>query len=727
MPRTLLLTGTAALAIMTASAAVAQDAPPPPPATDQTAAGSQTPPSPTPPGTTAPTTPAPTPAPTSAATFQTDQGQQIVVTGFRRNREDVLSGTSVVSGEELTRELRPTIGETLARQPGVSATSFGPNASRPVLRGFQGERIRILTDGIGSLDVSNTSVDHAVAINPLTAERIEVLRGPGALLFGSAAIGGVVNVIDARIPRRVPDEDVHVQGLLTYGSAANERSANGAINVPVGEHFIVHVDGNYSKTDDLRIGGYVLSPALRREAAASPDPDVQALASLRGRLPNSDGKTSDIAAGAAWIDNNNNVGFSINHFTSYYGIPVRYSLDPSIDSERVHIDLKQTRMDGRAEFSLGDGFIEQIRLRGGYSDYQHSEIGADKSVGTTFFNKGYEGRLEFVQATKGGFGGGFGAQYFHRDLNVVGDEKALPPNTTSQFGVFALESYSAGKLKAEVGGRYERQNVHGDADPVVGNPDITRTFDAFSGSVGASYGTSALRVGLNASHTERAPGAEELYINGPHPGTQAFEIGNPNLKKEVSNGLELSLHGSGDGYSFSASAYYQHFSHYIYEQATGAVEDELPVYQQRQASARYLGFEAEASARLATIGAVTINADALADYVRATVVNVGPAPRIPPLRMLAGLEAQAGTVNARVEVEKVTRQNRVAPLETPTNGYTMVNASVSFMPLRGHKEVNLTLSANNIFDVDARRHASFLKDYAPLAGRDIRLSARLSF
>jgi iron complex outermembrane receptor protein len=656
-----------------------------------------------------------------------DAGPQIVVTGFRRNREDVLAGTSVVSGVELTRDLRPTIGETLARQPGVSATSFGPNASRPILRGFQGERIRILTDGIGSLDVSNTSVDHAVAINPLTAERIEVLRGPGALLFGSAAIGGVVNVIDNRIPRRVPDEGAHVQGLLSYGSAANERSANGAVDVPIDGHFVVHVDANYSKTDNLKIGGFVLSPELRREAAASPDPDVRALADLRGTLANSDGRSTDIAAGAAWINGSSNVGFSVSRLSSFYGIPPRYSLDPSIAPEMVHIDLKQTRYDGRAEIDTGNGFIDQIRVRGGYSNYRHSEIDADGAVGTTFFNHGYEGRLEFVQSTKGGFGGGFGAQYFHRDLNTVGDEKALPRNITSQLGLFALENYSLGKLRLEAGARYERQSVHGDADPVIGNPDITRTFNAFSGSAGASYGTSALRIGVNVSHTERAPGAEELYINGPHPGTQAFEIGDPNFRKEVSNGLELTLHGSGNGYSYSASAYKLWFSHYIYEQATGAVVDDLPVFQQRQADARYTGFEAEGSLRLGTIGAFTLNADALADYVQATVVAVGPAPRIPPLRFLAGLEAQSGLLNARLEVESTMRQGRVAPLETPTAGFTMVNASVSFEPLRAHKELSFTLSANNIFDVDARRHASFLKDFAPLAGRDIRLTARFAF
>ena len=203
------------------------------------------------------------PVPADAEDPHADHTQDIIITGFRRNRDDLLAGSSVVSGAELARELRPTIGETLARQPGVSATSFGPNASRPVLRGFQGERVRVLTDGIGSLDASNTSVDHAVAINPLTADRIEVLRGPSALLFGSAAIGGVVNVIDSRIPRRIPDEGVHAAAILTHGTAADERSANATIDVPVAGKWVVHADGNYSKTDDLRIGGFVLSRDLR--------------------------------------------------------------------------------------------------------------------------------------------------------------------------------------------------------------------------------------------------------------------------------------------------------------------------------------------------------------------------------------------------------------------------------------------------------------------------------
>lgn len=672
--------------------------------------------------------PATSPSQTSRRDHHVQEDAEIVITGFRRNRGDVLSGTSVITAAELTRELRPTIGETLARQPGVSATSFGPNASRPVLRGFQGDRVRVLTDGIGSLDASSTSVDHAVAINPLTAERIEVLRGPAALLFGSAAIGGVVNVIDARIPRHVPDEAFHADGIATYGSAANERSVNGTLDIPVGSNFVVHADANYSKTSDLKIGGFVLSPPLRAEAAASADPSVRALAGLKDKLPNTAARTSDIAGGVAYISGQNNFGFSINRYDSLYGIPIRYSLEPGVEAEAPRIDVNQTRGDFRAEVDAGSGFIDLVRLRGGYSDYRHDELEESGDVGTSFFNKGLETRLEFVQSVQDGWGGGFGAQYFRRNFDVVGEEKFLPKNLTQQFGLFALQSFDLGPFKAEAGARYEHQSVKADADADLGNPALSRSFDAYSASAGASYGlANGVRFGLNLSHSQRAPSAEELFANGPHAGTQAFEIGDPDLKKEKSWGLEGTLKVQGDGYSLGGSLYHSWFNDYIFQALTGEIEDDLPVFQVLQADARYWGFELEGSARVAQLGKYAINIDGVADYVRATIQGEGPAPRIPPLRLLGGIEAQSDRLQGRAEVEWVSDQERLSPFETRTDGFTMVNASIAYQPFAGNKGTNVTLSMNNIFDVEARRHASVLKDFAPLAGRDIRLTVRASF
>jgi len=687
--------------------------------------------------------------PVSNDIYHDKPAADIVVTApFARDLGTLTSGVSIVSGSELTRSLRPTIGETLARQPGVSSTSFGPNASRPVLRGFQGERVRILTDGIGSFDVSNTSVDHAVAINPLTAERIEVLRGPSALLFGSSAIGGVVNVIDGRIPLRIPDEPIHVDAIGTYGSAADERSFGGKVEAPIGDKVVVHFDGTWSKTDDLRTGGYILPRGLREEAAASDEAEIQENARLRGKLPNSSGRTWEVAGGAALITETGNLGFSVSRLESRYGVPSRLETSEEAHDhdheheegedhgheeeghshENVRLDMRQTRVDLRGEVETGGGILEKLRLRAGYADYRHDELEETGEIGTSFFNDSYEARLEAVQAQRGGWRGGFGAQMFIRNFNVIGEEKFLPKNETVQTGLFTLQEFDLGPVKAEAGGRWEHTKLTANADADLGNGMIERSFDAFSGSIGASYEFMPdWRIGLNGSRSERAPSAEELFANGPHAGTQSFEIGNPDFAKEKSWGLEATLRGRGAGWRVDASAYHSWFKNYIFETQTGEEIDELPVYQFAQADARYYGFEIEGSANLARFGSVDIVADALADYVRAKVVGTGPVPRIPPLRLLGGIEAQAERVQGRVEVEWTDDQDRVAAFETPTEGYTMVNASVSFQPIPGNKGTTLMLSANNIFDVVARRHASFLKDYAPLAGRDIRVSARVSF
>jgi iron complex outermembrane recepter protein len=655
-------------------------------------------------------------------------GDIVVTAIYARNRADLLSGTSVVSGDDLAREIKPTIGETLSHQAGVSATSFGPNASRPVLRGFQGERVRVLADGIGSFDVSNTSVDHAVVINPLTADRIEVLRGPAALLFGSSAIGGVVNVIDSRIPRKVPDEGIHLDASATYGSAANERSGGTRIDVPLSDKFVVHFDGTYTKTGNLETGGHLLSPALRTQALASPDGGIRDLAALKGELPNSAGRTWEVAGGAALITSTGNLGFAVSHYDSPYGVPIRFSLDPAVTAEQVRLDIQQTRVDLRAEVNPSAGFINAIRFRAGFADYKHNEIDDTGAIGTTFLNQGWEGRLEFAQREHGGWQGAFGGQFFLRDLNIVGDEKFLPKSETQQFGLFTLQSFDLGALRAEAGARIEQAILSADEDAMLGNPRISRHFTALSGSLGASLPlVPDWRVGLNGSYTERAPAAEELFANGPHAGTQAFEVGNPAFDKERSKGLELTLHGKGSGYSLSASLYHSWFSGFIYEAPTGAVQDGLPVFQNRQASARHYGAEIEASVKLATVGAFAINLDGVGDFTRATIKGGGPVPRIPALRLLGGLEAQSDMINGRIEVEWVDGQDRVAAFETATTGYTMTNASLSWKPMGKEGPLDLTLSANNLFDVVARRHASFLKDYAPLAGRDMRLSARLSF
>ncbi len=691
-------------------------------------------------------TPAARPAPMPVApAAQASRGEIIVTAPVRQSETDVLQGTSILSGAELTRNLRPTIGETLARQPGVSATSFGPSASRPILRGFQGERIRVLTDGIGSIDVSNTSVDHAVIIDPLLAERIEVLRGPSALLFGSSAVGGVVNVIDTRIPRTMPENGYRVNGIASYGSAANERSGGGAGDVAVGEHLVLHADGSYLKSGNLRTGGNILSPEARAAARSqvglpqdTDEPiDFARSASLRGKLPNTQSETWTTGVGASVITDTGNLGISYSHYDSLYGVPIRYATEVGQEQEAPRLDVVQNRFDLRGEINTGGGFLDRIRVRAGHATYRHFELEPDGGVGTAFFNNGTEGRIELVQANRGGWQGASGVQYFNRLFDVNGDEAFLPRNETNQTGLFTLQQYSAGAFRAEGGLRYE----HTALDAKTPLDDLrffrgTRSFDAVSGSLGGSYGvTDAVRVGVNVSRTERAPSAEELFANGGHAGTQAYEFGSPDFRLEKSWGLEGTLHAHGDGFSFDASAYYNWFSNYISENQVAqdicqlaadpsGREVDLPCFQYQQADARYYGFEANASVRVAQIGGYLINADLLGDYVRATIVDDGPVPRIPPMRVLGGIEAQGDRVNGRLEVEHVFEQDRIAAFETTTRDYTMVNATIGFSPFGKDSKTSILVSANNLFDVEARRHASFLKDFAPLAGRDIRATLR---
>ena len=489
-------------------------------------------------------------------------------------------------------------------------------------------------------------------------------------------------------------------------------------------------DGSYLKSSDLRIGGYALTPALRAEGLASgPDPDIDfaANAAVRGHLPNTAGRTWTAGLGAAWIGERGNFGLAYSRTDSLYGVPIRFATQPGQGQEGPRLKLQQDRIDARAELTTGGNLIDRLALRAGYADYQHAELAEDGSVGTTFFNKGFEARLELTQARRGEWQGAIGAQFALRDFDAVGSEAFLPRHRSRQLGLFSVQQFETGPVRIEAGARFEHSRL-------TTSPDLeqaqffqgTRSFSTISASAGASYGFApGWKLGMNLSRTSRAPAGEELFANGPHAGTQSFEIGDPDLRPERAWSIEAILRGGGDGYSFEASAYYNWFANFIHDARTGAIEDGLPVYRLRQANARSYGFEVQGSVVIARFGGWKLAADGLADYVHATITDAGPAPRIPSLRFMGGLDLTSPRFDLRGEVERVTAQARVAAFETATPGYTLVNAEFSWRPWGKHRPLSLLLSANNIFDVTARRHASFLKDYAPLAGRDFRLTARL--
>ena len=675
------------------------------------------------------------------ASIQSDdfhRSDDIVVTAPFVERLDILSGTSAISGEVLAEKTRAQLGDILTSLPGVSATSFSPGASRPVLRGYQGNRVAVLTDGIGNIDASNTSADHAVTIDTLTIERIEVLRGPAVLLFGGQAVGGAVNALDKRIPRSIPDEAIHIDALAGYGSAARDWSGGASIDMPITDRVIVHLDGSYRNSDDLRTGGYVLSPNLRAEvldfaAEESSEGNLEEaaeateLANQRGRIANSAVKTWTAGGGIAFIDDGGNLGVSYSIYDTNYGIPARpgashaHAAAETAEEAPVSIGLRQYRLDFRGEVNLGDGLFEKLRLRAGYADYTHTEFEGDE-IGTVFNSQGIEARAEFVQNDRNGWRGASGVQYQTRDFEAIGAEAFVPPNKTRQYGLFTLQEYTKGNLDAEVAVRFDTAELRAD---ILG---LTRSFNNVSAAFGLGYHIGDLKIGANISRTGRAPAVEELFSNGPHIATQAFEIGDPNLKSERAWNGELYARYDTPGTAFSATLYTNRFDNFIYEAETGNIEDDLPIFQYFQNDANIWGVEFQASKRLASFGSSNLSVDGVADYTRAKISSGGGnAPRIPPLRLLGGVELTNASFDLRGEVEFSDDQTKTATFETPTDGFTLVNASATWRPFGRDRNVALIASANNIFDVTARRAASFTKDFVPLTGRDFRVTARLSF
>ncbi|UYV16528.1 TonB-dependent receptor [Porphyrobacter sp. ULC335] len=673
---------------------------------------------------------------------QSDAGGTIIVSANGLKELDLLAGTSVLEIREIQRDaVTGQIGDLLTKIPGVSATSFAPGSSRPVLRGQQGERVRVLVDGVGTADVSNTSVDHATTIEPITVERIEVLRGPAVLLYGSQAIGGAVNVIDKRIPTRMPDEDFHLDAFGGVDSATNLRTGAASLDVGIGSNLVFHVDGSWRKTGNMEIGGFQLSPELREELLeeaaekqADGEPEEAAeyreAANQRGFVPNSDMESWTINAGLGVILGESTFGASLGWYDTNYGVIKRPGLEHAHGEEGgeeeegeeiVRIGLQQFRADFKGDAYLGDGTFERLKLRVGYSDYTHTEFEGPE-VGTTFDSTSVEARAELVQNTGGALRGSSGIQYLHRDFFAVGAEAYVPPNLTDQFAVFTLQEFGTGPFQIEAAARGEFTKVEAQT---LG---IERDYDTFSGALGFVYeGVEGIRMGINGSRAERAPSAEELFSNGPHIATQAFEIGDPDLETESAWGLEAYARGTIGAGTFNFTVFKQWFNNYIFLEETGEEEDDLPVFEYLQQDADFFGIEADINYPVIDTEGFRLITDLRASYVEAELADGTAVPRIPPLSLLGALEAQTGAFDVRGEVQWFDKQDRITTFETPTNSFTLVNALVAWRPLADNQNVTLQLAADNIFDVNGRRHASFTKDFVPLVGRNFRASVRLSF
>ena len=618
--------------------------------------------------------------------------EEILVTGSpdARRLEESYQPADVLDSGDLQAKLQPTLGETLAQQPGVSSTAFGQGASRPVVRGFEGDRIRILDNGVGSGDVSDTSPDHAVSMDPFSADRIEVLRGPATLMYGSSAEGGVINVLSDRIPSQVPLEPLAGRIDLRAGSVSNERA--GAANLGGGHgHVGWHLDGFKRDADDYKSGeGTVLNSYLEAKGGSG---------------------------GVSYVSDSGYLGASASRFDTNYGNPAE---------EVVHLELSQKRYDVQGELYRPDGFLRGLKGRFGHNDYEHTEFEGDE-VGTKFLDNGSEGRLEALHRAFGPVTGSFGVQVKKRNFEAIGEEAFVPPTSTDNWAAFLFEEVGSGPFRAQLGLRHDKQDTSADA------PDLPdRNFSATSASLGGLYVQGDYAAALTVSRSVKLPNAVELYANGPHIATLAFEIGDPNLDEEKSLGVDLSLRKTAGRAHGELSLFANRIDGFIFEQFTAEEPPEefpeLVVIRFTQRDAEFRGAEAHLDVDLLHAEPHHVTLELGADFVRASLRDTGePLPRIPPRRFLAGLRYQGDKLGAGVEARKVDRQDRVGANETETSGYTLVNAQVSYRLFSDRLVHDLVLRGTNLTDELARNHVSFLKDVAPLPGRDVSLSYRLTF
>ena len=657
--------------------------------------------------------------------------EEIVVSGAFEGRKigETILGATILSKDDLTRQISGSIGETLRSQPGISSTFFGPGASRPVIRGLGGARIRVLDFGLGSLDASSTSPDHATAVEPALAERIEILRGTAMLMYGSAAAGGVINVFDGRIPTAVPEGDF--EGAVQYGhsSVDDGDEAAAALNARIGSFgetdILFHGDISWRKTDDYKIPSFAESKILRDLEGTEELGEEEHGEEESGLAENSATDSIAGSAGLSFAFEKGFLGANIKKLDSSYGLPGGHDHE---DEEAVTIELDQTRYDIHGEIKGNYGPFEKAKFRFGYGDYLHTELESEE-IGTVFANEGWESRLDLIEKGGTNWGGATGIHAQYRDFNAVGDEAFVPATKSTQFGVYSVKEFSLGAWQFEFGGRYE-YTKH-DADEI----GVSRTFNGFSFSAGAGFDLSEEGfIGFSAYRTERAPATEELFSNGPHLATNAFERGDNALGQETALGIEATYSYVSGPFSFVVNGFYTSYEDFIYEQASGELEDDLPLFNFRAAAAKYYGFESQIKAHLGTLksaslGDIDWHVEGQLDYVRASLRNAegdNDLPRTPPLSSLFALEANSGLLDVRTELEYAAAQNKIAAFELPTESYLLWNVYLTLRPFKD-KDLSVQVKGINLGNSDARQHTSFLKDLIPLPGRNIKVSLRAEF
>jgi len=638
------------------------------------------------------------PAAPSSTSDQAQTLQQVTVTAspLAEPGSELIKPSAVLSGCQLDDQRGNTIGQTVEQIPGVQSSYFGAGVGRPIIRGLEGTRVQVLEGGIASLDLSGASNDHAVTIDPFLADQVEVLKGPSTLLYGAGAIGGVVNVVDGRIPEK-PIDGVHGRAQVSYSTVDDGEQGVGRVDAGNGE-FAMHADYARRFADDYEIPG-------------------------GGTLLNSDTSTRSDAFGVGYTGADAFAGISVSSLEYHYGIPVgpsRGPIDPDVESTRI--DMDQTRVDLKAGLKQPLSWLESVTLRYGHNDYEHLEHAVDEADGTLFKNKGYEMRLEAVHNPLGTWRGAFGVQFGSRDFSAIGEETIVPNTRIKDSGVFIVEQANYEPFKFELGARYDKRTLDPDSGDKV-------SINALSLSGGALWEfADHWHVALNLDRAQRAPDEEALFVNGAHDATGSFELGDPHLTKETANQADLALHFHTSDVQASVGAYVNNFKDFIYLVDTGEVEDGLPVRQWSQHDAKFHGFEAEAKFKLAESDWGRWDLRAFGDTVRAELTDgAGNLPRIAPARVGTTLMWKRNTWRASLGAIRYAKQDHTAPFETDTDAYTFVNAHLSYGFNAGRTDWEAFLDGSNLTNQEGRAATSFLKDRAPLPGRSVLLGLRTFF
>lgn len=646
--------------------------------------------------------------PTTGQTSSGDNTEVVITgTGYHVRKEALMSHVDVLTRDQIDQKPAQGVGDLLAYLPGIRSSSFAPGASRPMIRGLDGFRVLILNDGMGMVDVSALSPDHAIPTSPTEAKRIEVLRGPSALAYGGNAIGGIVNIIDDRIPSQAVADPKGYEGTFAVQGSTVDSGLQGAFNIKAGKGpWVFTFDAFRLKTSDYKVPVPPETPAFSE--AAGEDPDTST------RQHNSAEDMQNFGAGISYVGDRGYAGLSYKKTDYLYGT--------AIDSD-VLIDLHQKRWDARGALNIDWAGFTRLDGSAGYSDYHHAEI-EDGELGTQFFSKGSEFRAALVREDVGKVSGTVGVSALKRDFAALGDEAFVPSTTTKQSGIFAQYRYDDGPWGVEGGGRVDQTTLTSAAT------SYDHDFHTLSASFGAFYRPADHAfVGLSVTRSERAPSDVELLADGPHDGTGQFIIGNPAFRTEVGTSLELTGHWMIDHdnrFAVDAHLYTSHFDNFIDLRPTGDVDDDLPVFQYVQTDANLYGVELEGSTTLFDLGAQAVSLHAAYDYTHGQS-KIGPVVRIPPQALTLKLESAGKAWDSYVEVRGVdARDRRLAAFETPTDGYVTVNLFTSYK-LPQNPAVSLFAEVRNLGDVEMREATSSTKDAVVGPGRNFRLGLTYNF